>query len=202
MIQALYWIGKAKAHEGKIDEAKKITADTIKKYIGNPQREAVEMLLTQLAQLCVKKKATARKAHPHRVAKRSRAELDNLLGDSEQDHSPTAKARILFAKAELARLRRQPAEEEKNIAHHRARNQAGRSQPGAARAGRRLLVRQRQARSGAQILSALDGRISRRATTSISPTTGSAKSRCRKTICRKRCVISPMARTRSPRRKS
>jgi TolA-binding protein len=35
---------------------------------------------------------------------------------SAKDQSSTAKARVLFAKAELARLRRQPAEEEKNIA--------------------------------------------------------------------------------------
>ena len=121
VIQALYWIGKAKAHEGQIDEAKKITADTIKKYIGNPQREAVEMLLTQLAQLCAKKKpastppATTQAPVVAGGDDPGRAELDNLLGDSEQDQSPTAKARILFAKAELARLRKQPAEEEKNI---------------------------------------------------------------------------------------
>src|SRR6185369_8026725 len=56
VISALYWIGKAKAHEGKMDEAKRLIADTIKKYIGDPNREAVELLLTQLAQLCVKKK--------------------------------------------------------------------------------------------------------------------------------------------------
>ena len=44
------------------------------------------------------------------------AELDRLLASSANDASATARARILFAKAELARLRRQPAEEEKNIA--------------------------------------------------------------------------------------
>ena len=150
VISALYWIGKAKAREGQVDEAKRITADTIKKYIGNPQREPVEMLLTQLAQLCVKKKrlepaATASAAPgqetgpttpgvvaestPGDVGPVSRpgggapleaerdpgVELDHLLGDAEQDPSPTAKARILYAKAELARLRKQFPEEEKNI---------------------------------------------------------------------------------------
>ena len=44
------------------------------------------------------------------------AELDALLGNAEQDQSPTARSRVLFAKAELARLRKQPAEEEKNVA--------------------------------------------------------------------------------------
>jgi TolA-binding protein len=44
------------------------------------------------------------------------AELDVLLGSSEKNMAAPARARVLFAKAELARLRRQTAEEEKNIA--------------------------------------------------------------------------------------
>ena len=159
VISGLYWIGKAKAHEGKVDDAKRITADTIKKYISDPNREAVEMLLTQLAQLCVKRKApapppetsplpaddrgtggspvgqpaadaTASAAASPEVATASTpaqtaaspepqtdpgAELDALLGSTEQDQAPIARARVTYAKAELARLRRQPAEEEKNI---------------------------------------------------------------------------------------
>ncbi len=157
VISALYWIGKAKAREGKTDEAKRLTADTIKKYIGDPNRDAVELLLTQLAQLCVKKKAPAQPeaaapvagdvsgspppvvagaADPGKAAAPGSptpattpevataatppeadpgAELDSLLGSTEQDQSPTARARVIYAKAELARLRRQPAEEEKNI---------------------------------------------------------------------------------------
>jgi TolA-binding protein len=140
VISAIYWVGKAKAREGKVDEAKQITADTIKKYIGDPKREAVEMLLTQLAQLCVKKKkplerepAAAEVAATPAAADATAApvpaatpapapdldpgvELDQLLASSEKDSSAPARARIIFAKAELARLRRQPADEEKNIA--------------------------------------------------------------------------------------
>ncbi len=119
VITALFWIGKAKAHEGKIDEAKKLAADTIKKYIDDRNREAVEQLITQLAQLCVKKKRPAEVAEgaspaPAVVEEAPGAELDRLLGTSGD--SPTAKARIVFAKAELGRLRRQPAEEEKYFA--------------------------------------------------------------------------------------
>ena len=44
VISALYWIGKARAHEGKIDEAKELAADTIKKYIADPKRDTVEQL--------------------------------------------------------------------------------------------------------------------------------------------------------------
>ena len=116
---ALYWIGKAKSREGKVDEAKRITADTISKYIGDPQREAVEMLLTQLAQLCVKKKRAEPEqpaGDPNTPAPDPGAELEMLLGESGKDQSSTTRARILFAKAELARLRRQPPEEEKIIA--------------------------------------------------------------------------------------
>jgi TolA-binding protein len=128
VISAIYWIGKAKAHEGKLDEAKKISADTIKKYIDDPKREAVELLLSQLAQLCVRKKKSTDAVEAAVPAAESQisatsgmqpeagVELDALLGSTEQDQTPTAKARILYAKAELARLRKQTAEEEKNIA--------------------------------------------------------------------------------------
>lgn len=148
VISALFWIGKAKSHEGKIDEAKKIAADTISKYIRDSNKEAVEMLLTQLASLCVKKKkiepppetpndksiveggatpvpgaspeaTTIVAATPSPTPEPDvdpGAELDALLGANATDQNPTARARILFAKAELARLRRQPVEEEKNIA--------------------------------------------------------------------------------------
>ncbi len=121
VVSALYWVGKAKSHEGKVDEAKRITADTIKKYIADPKREAVELLLTQLAQLCVKKKQaddtqSGAAAIPAPVTDDPGAELDALLGSSAKDANATTRARVFFAKAELARLRRQPAEEEKNIA--------------------------------------------------------------------------------------
>ncbi len=126
VVSALYWIGKAKAREGKIDEAKQLAADTIKKYIADPSRDAVEQLITQLAQLCVKKKKPAETAEaapgepsPAPAAETVEdpgAELDRLLSSAANEESPTARARILFAKAELGRLRRQPDEEEKNIA--------------------------------------------------------------------------------------
>ena len=119
-LSALYWVGKAKAHEGKLAEAKKITADAINKYIADPKREKVELLLTQLAQLCVKKNTDENaKARPEASATPvdPGAELDALLGFSEKDQNATARARVFFTKAELARLRRQPAEQHKNIAH-------------------------------------------------------------------------------------
>ncbi|MEP7015544.1 MAG: tetratricopeptide repeat protein [Verrucomicrobiota bacterium] len=130
-LSALYWVGNAKAHEGKLEEARQITADAIKKNIADPRREKVELLLTQMAQLCVKKSgaghAGANAEHvpsegsPTPPPVDPNVDLDALLGSAEKnegkgDQSAIARARILFAKAELARLRRQPAEEEGNIA--------------------------------------------------------------------------------------
>jgi TolA-binding protein len=130
VVSAIYWLGKAKAHEGRIDEAKQLVADTIKKYIADPGREAVDQLITQLAQLCLKKPVVAGGADAGRgdpaagqpgstppATTDPGTQLDRLLASVANEDSPAAKARILFAKAELARLRRQPAEEEKNLGH-------------------------------------------------------------------------------------
>jgi TolA-binding protein len=129
VISALYWIGKARAHQGKIDEAKELASDTIKKYIADPKRDSVEQLITQLAQLCMQKKPVAAEgADLGSVGPSAQegstlpattdpgTELDRLLACPANEDSATAKARILFAKSELARLRRQPGEEEKTIA--------------------------------------------------------------------------------------
>ncbi len=110
VVTAIYWIGKAKAHEGKIDEAKTLAAETIKRYIDDPNREAVEQLISQLARFCVKKK------QPVEAASDPGAELARLLSRPEGNDSPTARARLLFAQVELARLRHAPAEAEKNLA--------------------------------------------------------------------------------------
>ena len=123
VVSALYWLGKAKAHEGKIDEAKQLAAEAINKYVGDPRRDSVEQLITQLAQFCAKNKKLAEPvtnrepaAHPEPPLEDSGAELDRLLACSGDLVSATAKARILFARAELARLQRQLTQEEKNIA--------------------------------------------------------------------------------------
>ena len=95
-------------HQGKIDEAKQLAAQTIKKYIADPNRDAVEQLITQLAQLCVKKKKPEENTAGlvERDSVEPSAELAYLLSSPANEGSATAKARILFAKAELGRLRR------------------------------------------------------------------------------------------------
>lgn len=145
-VMAVYWIGKARAREGKVDEAKQFIASTVKKHIGDRNRDAVEQLLSQLAQLCARRKAAptpAPAASPFPAGPGSAAsstevaaaspspsplptpspspspavdpgaELEALLGGGEPN--PTTKARILYAKSELARLRRKPDEQEKHL---------------------------------------------------------------------------------------
>lgn len=60
-IAALYWIGKAKARLGHEDEAKAFLVEQLKKYINEPKREAVEQILSQVAQLCAKRPRPAAK---------------------------------------------------------------------------------------------------------------------------------------------
>jgi TolA-binding protein len=107
-VAAVYWISKAKVRQGKVDEAKKYVADTIRKYIDDPSRDAVEQLLGQLAQLSLRKQpGETAPADPM-------AEFDRLLGAADAK-TPLAKARILYAKAEFAKLKKHPDDEAKNL---------------------------------------------------------------------------------------
>ncbi len=64
VVAAMYWIGQAKARQGKVEEAKQFLVETLKKYIEEPKREAVEQLLSQLVQLCAKRPRPAPKSTP------------------------------------------------------------------------------------------------------------------------------------------
>jgi TolA-binding protein len=54
-VAAVYWVSKAKIKQGKPEEAKKYLAENIVKNINDRRQDAVEMLLTQLAQTCAKR---------------------------------------------------------------------------------------------------------------------------------------------------
>ena len=137
-VVALAQIGRAKTKEGKVDEAKHFLADALNKYINDRNRGSVEQILDQLALLCVRKQPRVGTLPPAGAAPSPSAdgavaaappaptpdagptpdpgaELDELLGASLADRSPTAQARVLYAKAQLARLRRQPAESERDL---------------------------------------------------------------------------------------
>ena len=136
VVAAMFWIGRAKAREGKTEEAKTFLVTQIKRYLNEPKREAVEQLLQQLAQLCSKRPRPPKPAGPPpapTVAARPAggaptpaatpvpappppppydavAELRKLLAPLEADANLTGRARLLYAEAELAKLRKQPAE--------------------------------------------------------------------------------------------
>ena len=110
-----YALMGANVAQGDPVNAGKFIADTIKKYINDPSREAVDQILTQLATLCANKTVPDNMGAAPGQEVNPGAELDDLLGSANADQSPTAKARILFVKAELARLLRQPLEREKDL---------------------------------------------------------------------------------------
>ena len=120
---AMNWIVRADAKQGKIDEAKQLLATNIKRFIRDAHRDGVEGLLDQLATLCARRKPPAAAndapgASPPPAASPAAdpgAELDALLGDTEKDRNPTAQARILYAKAQLARLRRHEDEASRDL---------------------------------------------------------------------------------------
>ncbi len=128
VVQAAYWIGRAKAKLGQPEEAKQYIAGVVEKFIDDPNRDAVEQLLDQLAAMCLKKKlgavpggspaaalAGATPAPTPEATPDPGAELDQLLGSAENDRSPTARARVIYAKSQLARLRRQVPEAERDL---------------------------------------------------------------------------------------
>ena len=130
VVGAVVWIGRADIKLGKVDEARQYMAATAKQYLDDPSREAVDEILTQLAQLYAKKHlpvaiatgvpaaAPSTNAAPVTVAVPVVASTDpaqdlaDILTIPELDKKPTASARILYAKSELARVQRKPQIEE------------------------------------------------------------------------------------------
>ena len=144
VISAMYWIGKARAKQGLIEEAKAFLVDNLKKYIDEPKREAVEPLLQQLAQLCALRPrpkplpppplpdlpvTDPAKGKPDDLATNPSvvvppppppppppydpyAELAKQVLPLEADTNKTAKARLLYAKAELSKQMKKPGEAE------------------------------------------------------------------------------------------
>jgi tetratricopeptide (TPR) repeat protein len=143
VVTAMYWISKARARQGRQNEAKAFLVETLKQYIDQPHREAVEQLLSQLAQLCMKRPPAPAPATPPpapaeapkktEVASTASAtpaaavpppipppppydadaELDIQLEPLRSNTAPVAKARILYAQAELKLMRKKTADRER-----------------------------------------------------------------------------------------
>ena len=128
VVSAMYWIGKARGKEGKTEEAKTFLVENLKKYIAEPKREAVELLLQQLAQFCSRRPrppapppalatpapvlakgttpvpATPEPPAPALPPYDAYAELAKQVAPLEDSTNITTKARLLYAKIELAKL--------------------------------------------------------------------------------------------------
>jgi tetratricopeptide (TPR) repeat protein len=109
VVTAMYWVGKAKSKLGRMDEAKQLAVQTLAKYIGEPRREGIELMLGQLAEW-------SRRRPPSRTVAVSPdgepakwdadAELERMLKPLREKANPTTEARLLYASAELAKLSR------------------------------------------------------------------------------------------------
>jgi TolA-binding protein len=137
-VAAAYWVSKAKLREGKGDEAKAFLAETALRNIDNRRKDAVEQLLTLLAQTCSKRpkkpliapEVPAASPSPSPVAEVSggdaapaatptasptplapydaEAEFAKYLDDSKAGSSLLAKARLRYATAQLAGFTKKP----------------------------------------------------------------------------------------------
>jgi tetratricopeptide (TPR) repeat protein len=109
-VTCIYWMGKAKAKLGKMEEAKVLTVETLQKHLADPKREGCEMMLGQLAEWSKRRPQTTQvSATTDGVVAKwdAEAELDRLLKPLEENASPLAQYRLRYAKGELYRIGRQ-----------------------------------------------------------------------------------------------
>jgi tetratricopeptide (TPR) repeat protein len=111
VINAAYWIGKLRSREGKHDEAVSQMGEIARRYVEDPARDAVERLLTQMAAILARNP----KAGPDGVkpaplsADAIAARVLKELVTPQNRSNPTVLARVLFTRAEVASLRKNPA---------------------------------------------------------------------------------------------
>lgn len=113
VLPALALVARAKSRNGKVEEARAFLAETVRPHLADPGRDAVEPMLTQLAALCLKRPpaATLPEAAPPPAYDPEKELNGRLLGDAgERNLPPAAQARVLFARGELAKLRKRPAD--------------------------------------------------------------------------------------------
>ncbi len=111
VINAAYWIGRLRSREGKTDEAIGQMGEIARRYITDPNRDAVERLLTQMAALLARNPRPGPDGvrppppSPRQIA----ARIERELVTNENHGQPTVKARVLFTEAEVASLRKDAA---------------------------------------------------------------------------------------------
>lgn len=110
-VLAMFWVAKGTHKAGKTEEAKNYLREKIAGFIADRSKDAVEQLISQLAQLCAKPPRTLEGASSGNAALYNPEEsLRQYLDPQQLPSGPLVQARILFAQAELARfLRKQTA---------------------------------------------------------------------------------------------
>ncbi|MEQ1853669.1 MAG: tetratricopeptide repeat protein, partial [Chthoniobacteraceae bacterium] len=119
VVTALYWVGKAKAKLGRMEEAKELAVQTLGKFIGEAKREGIEMILSQLAEWSRRRPAgqkIAAGADGEPVKWDADAELERMLKPLREKANPTTEARLLYAVAELHKLGRKMDKRDELIA--------------------------------------------------------------------------------------
>lgn len=123
-VLAMYWLARALAKEGKPEEAKSFLSSKIRLFVEDRSQDAVEQLLGQLAQLCAKPArpplpppalgaAPASAETPPQSAVKPyvpEESLNAFLSPKDFPDTPLVKARVLFARSELARFTKKPQE--------------------------------------------------------------------------------------------
>ncbi len=113
VINAAYWISRIRTREGRSDEALDLVARITRRYVADPARGDVERLLVETASTLARPARVKRgepKPKPEPVPDEVLFKrVDELLLDGATRSSPTAQARALFTKAEIASLRKNDA---------------------------------------------------------------------------------------------
>ena len=149
-LQAVLWISRARVKEGKPDEAKKILSEAIVPKIGNASNGVVEGLIQQLCSLVAPKRRkvstapagdAAAKPAGEKPAPASAAppagpsfeevekDLQALITPPEAAMNGTAQMRILFARAWLAKLMKEPDKAENEAGEKAGEKPAAEEKP-------------------------------------------------------------------------
>lgn len=135
---AVYWVSKAKIKQGKPEEAKKYLADKIKITIDDRRKDAVEQLLSLLAQTCSKRprpsliqtgpppaptptpnpaaSPTPRPSATPLPPYDAEGDFAKYLSEGSAGSSPLAKARVRYALAQLAGSTKKPERQKELMA--------------------------------------------------------------------------------------
>ena len=109
VINAAYWIGRLRSREGRTEEALDRVADITTRYVADVDRDSVERLLIEVASMLSKpprgKRGEPRPEPP--TIDQLFARADKLLLTPTTRNSPTAQARALFVKSEIASFRKE-----------------------------------------------------------------------------------------------